>query len=74
MELLAMLPLENGQALIVEDNPETREWLISCVLSAFPGLTISVAGDLSGGSAQLRSRDFDLALIDLGLPEAVVWS
>lgn len=69
MELLAMLPLENGQALIVEDNPDTREWLISCVQSAFPGLTISVAGDLSGGSAQLESRDFDLALIDLGLPD-----
>ena len=64
-----MLPLENGQALIVEDNPETREWLISCVQSAFPGLTISVAGDLSAGHAQLQNRDFDLALVDLGLPD-----
>lgn len=69
LELRAMLPLDNGQALIVEDNPDTREWLISCVQSAFPSLVISTASDLSGGNARLEAQEFDLALIDLGLPD-----
>lgn len=64
-----MLPLENGQALVVEDNPDTREWLISCVQTAFPGIRISAAEDLSGGTASLHAQEFDLALIDLGLPD-----
>ncbi len=64
-----MLPLETGNALIVEDNPDTREWLVSCVQAAFPGLHIVVAQDVGGGSAQLTAREFDLALIDLGLPD-----
>lgn len=64
-----MLPLENGQALIVEDNPETREWLISCVQSAFPALRIQSAADLATALALIRNDDFDLALVDLGLPD-----
>ncbi len=64
-----MLPLETGYALIVEDNPDTRAWLVSCVQAAFAGLHIEVAQDVSSGSALLQAREFDLALIDLGLPD-----
>jgi len=64
-----MLPLETGNALIVEDNPDTRERLVSCVQAAFPGLQIALAQDVGSGSAQLAAREFDLALIDLGLPD-----
>ncbi len=64
-----MLPLENGQALVVEDNPETREWLISCVQSAFPALRIQSAADLASALSLLGLNDFDLALVDLGLPD-----
>jgi len=69
LDMRPMLPLENGQALIVEDNPDTREWLISCVQTAFPGLRISAESDLAGGTARLAVGEFDLALIDLGLPD-----
>ena len=64
-----MLPLENGKALIVEDNPETREWLISCVQSAFPTLRIQSAADLATALTLIARDDFDLALVDLGLPD-----
>lgn len=64
-----MLPLENGQALVVEDNPETREWLISCVQSAFPALRIQSAADLASALSLIGLNDFDLALVDLGLPD-----
>ncbi|MDP1931083.1 MAG: response regulator transcription factor [Gammaproteobacteria bacterium] len=64
-----MLPLENGQALIVEDNPETREWLISCVQTAFPMLRVSTADDLASARQVIAAGRFDLALVDLGLPD-----
>ncbi len=64
-----MLPLENGQALVVEDNPETREWLISCVQSAFPALRIESAADLASAMTLIGREEFDLALVDLGLPD-----
>ncbi len=64
-----MLPLENGQALVLEDNPETREWLISCVQSAFPALRIESAADLASAMTLIGREEFDLALVDLGLPD-----
>jgi len=64
-----MLPVKNGQALVVEDNQDTRGWLISCVQTAFPGMRITAKGDLTGATASLHAQEFDLALIDLGLPD-----
>jgi DNA-binding NarL/FixJ family response regulator len=59
----------SGQALVVEDNPETRGWLISCVTTAFPGLQILSAASLADAMALLEGQEFDLALVDLGLPD-----
>ena len=58
-----------GQALVVEDNPETRGWLISCVTTAFPGLQILSAANLADAMALLGTHELDLALVDLGLPD-----
>lgn len=64
-----MLSFEQGLALVVEDNRETRSWLVSCLASAFPLMTVHEAGDLSTADALLRHFNFDLALVDLGLPD-----
>ncbi|MDP1755894.1 MAG: response regulator transcription factor, partial [Pseudohongiella sp.] len=60
---------EQGSALVVEDNPETRVWLCSCVVSAFPGLTVHAAANLAEAMSLLDGMQFDLALVDLGLPD-----
>jgi DNA-binding NarL/FixJ family response regulator len=64
-----MLPHDDGQALVVEDNPETREWLVSCVEAAFPALTVITAEDLATAAALIAGQMFDLAVVDLGLPD-----
>ena len=64
-----MIPLTDGNALVVEDNPDTLEWLVSCVHTAFPALNIITANNLAVAKQLIEQRDFDLALIDLGLPD-----
>ncbi len=54
--------------LIVEDVAETRRWLGGLVLAAFPQARLSEAATLRAAQALLRDS-FDLALIDLGLPD-----
>ncbi|NKX45351.1 response regulator [Roseicyclus persicicus] len=55
--------------LIVEDLSETRQWLAGLVRAAFEGCTVHEATDTRSGLAQLAARTYDLALIDLGLPD-----
>lgn len=59
----------SGQAIVLEDNPETRAWLVSCVETAFPGLQILSAANLADAMSLLGQYQFDLALVDLGLPD-----
>jgi len=54
--------------LIVEDVAETRRWLGGLVQEAFPEARLSEAATLRAGLALLH-EPFDLALIDLGLPD-----
>ncbi|MFN3292989.1 MAG: response regulator [Gemmobacter sp.] len=54
--------------LIVEDVAETRRWLGELVQQAFPGARLTEAATQRAGLAALRDS-FDLALIDLGLPD-----
>ena len=54
--------------LIVEDVAETRRWLGSIVRDAFPDAELSEAATLRAAQGLLRGS-FDLALIDLGLPD-----
>jgi len=55
--------------LIVEDISETRRWLAGLVGEAFPGCRVTEAADLRVGLAEAARATFDLALIDLGLPD-----
>lgn len=56
-------------ALIVEDVAETRKWLAEIVTQAFPGCRVYGAGDVAAALVAVEDAVFDLALIDLGLPD-----
>ncbi len=56
-------------ALIMEDNPETREWLAEVVDDAFPGVTVMAVATLGAGLRALEGKPVDLALVDIGLPD-----
>jgi len=60
---------EHARALVVEDNAETRAWLVSCVNSAFPELQVVDAANLASAMELVSTGQFDLALVDLGLPD-----
>ncbi len=56
------------RVLIVEDILEARQWLSDLVMDAFPQASLRTATTLR--SAMERIEDpFDLAMIDLGLPD-----
>lgn len=55
--------------LIVEDVAETRQWLCRAVETAFPGCEIRKASDMRGGLHAAQGGPFDLAIVDLGLPD-----
>jgi DNA-binding NarL/FixJ family response regulator len=56
-------------ALIVEDLPDIRTWLAEVAQEAFPGLQLTLASRFAEGVTALATIEFDLALIDLGLPD-----
>ena len=55
--------------LLLEDLPEIRAWLRKLVLQVFPGATISEAARVHDALALVAGVKFDLALVDLGLPD-----
>jgi len=57
------------QVLIVEDISETRRWLSQVVITAFPKCRIEEATNMREGIGAAARINYDLALIDLGLPD-----
>ncbi|MEY1557916.1 response regulator [Yoonia sp. R2331] len=55
--------------LVVEDISETRRWLEEVSLKAFPGSKIEGVPNVASGLRQIELQSYDLALIDLGLPD-----
>lgn len=55
--------------LIVEDIADVRAWLASVILDACPDAQIETAADTRSARAHLGHEPFDLALVDLGLPD-----
>jgi DNA-binding NarL/FixJ family response regulator len=55
--------------LLLEDLPEIRAWMRKLVLQVFPGATISESARVHDAVALVAAVKFDLALIDLGLPD-----
>jgi DNA-binding NarL/FixJ family response regulator len=56
-------------ALVVEDLPDIRAWLADVARSAFPELNVVTAGRREEGLDWVQRESFDLALVDLGLPD-----
>jgi DNA-binding NarL/FixJ family response regulator len=57
------------RVLIVEDVAQTRQWLAGIVRAAFADCQIVEAASMRAGLAAAAQSDFDIALIDLGLPD-----
>lgn len=55
--------------LLIEDIAETRAWLREAAERAFPGSQIREAGRVREGLTLIASQSWDLAIIDLGLPD-----
>ncbi|MCR5866609.1 MAG: response regulator transcription factor EmbR [Aquincola tertiaricarbonis] len=55
--------------LLLEDLPEIRAWLKALVMQVFPTAQISESARVHDAIALVQAVQFDLALIDLGLPD-----
>ena len=55
--------------LLLEDLPQIRTWLSSLVLQIFPDAQIAEAARVHDALGLVSAIKFDLALIDLGLPD-----
>jgi DNA-binding NarL/FixJ family response regulator len=55
--------------LLLEDLPEIRAWMKQLVLQVFPKSLISEAARVHDARELITAVKFDLALIDLGLPD-----
>lgn len=55
--------------LILEDIAETRDWLRTVALDAFPDAHCETAACLRDGAGLVQRHVFDLCIIDLNLPD-----
>jgi len=55
--------------LLLEDLPEIRAWMRSLVERVFPGCQVSEAARVHDAIELVSALRFDLALVDLGLPD-----
>jgi DNA-binding NarL/FixJ family response regulator len=57
------------RVLVLEDIPETQAWLVGVVGKAFPEAASVAVDKRAAGVVAAKAQAFDLALIDLGLPD-----
>lgn len=55
--------------LILEDVSETLQWLGEIAVEAFPGCAVTGVSSVRDALEAMEGQDFDLALIDLRLPD-----
>jgi DNA-binding NarL/FixJ family response regulator len=55
--------------LLLEDLPEIRSWLKVLILQVFPDATVCEAARVQDALQLIRNEQFNLALLDLGLPD-----
>lgn len=59
-----------ARAFILEDLPESQEWLSRALSRAFAGIAVEVCASVNEASTYLaRCEEPEVALIDLGLPD-----
>lgn len=55
--------------LVVEDHGEVARWLAHCALSAYPGAETVVCATVAQAQAAIDRQRFELALLDIQLPD-----
>ena len=55
--------------LLLEDLPEIRAWMRKLVLQVFPDAVIDESARIQDAMTLVATQKFDLALVDLGLPD-----
>lgn len=68
------LAITARRLLVVEDNPETRRWIVTTLRGTFSDVEVTAAGTVREAAALLFGsrdvrRDFDVALLDIVLPD-----
>ncbi|MCB1447238.1 MAG: response regulator transcription factor [Rhizobiaceae bacterium] len=68
------LAIRNRRLLVVEDNPETRNWICATLQNTFADVEFTAAGTFHEAEALLFGpsdvrRPFDVALLDIALPD-----
>lgn len=58
------------RALVVEDQMAVRAWLVDLLKQAFIELHVDEAGDVATALRLLADEPYDIALVDIGLPDA----
>jgi len=58
-----------NRILLLEDLPEIRSWLKALALQVFPNAQVSEAARVHDALALVGAERFDVALVDLGLPD-----
>ncbi|MBC7955058.1 MAG: response regulator, partial [Cytophagales bacterium] len=58
-----------NKILLLEDLPEIRSWLKALALQVFPNAQVSEAARVHDALALVSAERFDVALVDLGLPD-----
>lgn len=56
-------------ALLLEDNEDTRLWLSELVKNAFRGINVIQASTMAMARKELTQNRFNLAIIDINLPD-----
>jgi len=60
---------EMTRILLLEDLPEIRVWLKALALQVFPQAEVTEAARVHDAKQHISAQKFDLALVDLGLPD-----
>lgn len=58
-----------NNVIIIEDLSPVMDWLVQSVGLVYPDAKVSQATTLASALEQIKSNDFDLALVDIGLPD-----
>ncbi|MDM0117813.1 response regulator transcription factor [Variovorax sp. J22R133] len=57
------------QALVVEDLADVRDWLVEIARAVFHGIEVTAVGRADAAMNCAGGEAFDVALVDLGLPD-----